>query len=112
MIELCFDYLPLQWVWVFIFFHCEGFFCLQDVQDIFEGTDQRSCVVNISWLRYANSISAVSENVIFHLQRQKLQPLSYWRENDDIKCITIVHDFQHVGILFLLLVFFFCFILI
>ena len=40
-------------VCVFIFFHCEGFFRLQDVQDILEGMDQRSCVVNISWLRYA-----------------------------------------------------------
>ena len=38
---------------VFIFFHREGFFRLQNVQDILEGTDQRSCVVNISWLRYA-----------------------------------------------------------
>ena len=35
-------------VCVFIFFHREGFFRLQDVQDILEGTDQRSCVVNIS----------------------------------------------------------------
>ena len=40
-------------VCVFILFHREGFFRLQDVQDIPEGTDQRSCVVNISWLRYA-----------------------------------------------------------
>ena len=35
-------------VCVYIFFHREGFFRLQDVQDIPEGTDQRSCVVNIS----------------------------------------------------------------
>ena len=40
-------------VHVFIFFHREGFFRLQNFQDILEGTDQRSCVVNISWLRYA-----------------------------------------------------------
>ena len=40
-------------VCVFIFFHREGFFRLQDVQDILEGMDQRSCVVNISWLCYA-----------------------------------------------------------
>ena len=38
---------------VFIFFHREGFFRLQDVQGILEGTDQRSCVVNISWVLYA-----------------------------------------------------------
>ena len=35
-------------VCVIIFFHCEGFFRLQNVQNILEGTDQRSCVVNIS----------------------------------------------------------------
>ena len=33
---------------VVIFFHREGFFRLQDVQDILEPTDQQSCVVNIS----------------------------------------------------------------
>ena len=33
---------------VFIFFYREGFFRLQNVQDILQGTDQRSCVVNIS----------------------------------------------------------------
>ena len=37
-------------VCVFIFFHREGFFRLQDVQGILEGTNQRSCVVNISWV--------------------------------------------------------------
>ena len=37
-------------VYVCVFFHCEGFFRLQDFQDILEGTDQRSCVVNISWV--------------------------------------------------------------
>ena len=31
-----------------------------------------------------SSIIAVSENVIFHLQRRKLQPLYYWRENNMI----------------------------
>ena len=40
-------------VCVFIFFHSEGFFGLQNVQDILQGTDQRSSVVNICWLRYA-----------------------------------------------------------
>ena len=38
---------------LFIFFHRGGFFRLQNVLDILEGTNQRSCVVNISWLRYA-----------------------------------------------------------
>ena len=40
-------------VCVCVFFHREGFFRLQNAQDIIEGTDQQSCVVNISWLRYA-----------------------------------------------------------
>ena len=65
-------------VCVFIFFHREGFFCLQDVQDIPEGTDQRSCVVNISWVL---SAICVSENVIFHPLIRKLQATAYWREN-------------------------------
>ena len=69
---------------VFIFFHHEGFFRLQNVQDILEGTDQRSCVVNICWLRYSKFHHRRTENVIFHLQRRKLQPFSYWRENDMI----------------------------
>ena len=34
-------------VCVFIFFHREGFFRLQDVCNILDGPDQRSCVVNI-----------------------------------------------------------------
>ena len=38
---------------VFPFFHREGFFRLQNVQDILEGNDQRSCVVNISCVLYA-----------------------------------------------------------
>ena len=40
-------------VFVFIFLHREDFFRLQNVQDILEGTDQRSCVVNISCVPYA-----------------------------------------------------------
>ena len=40
-------------VCVLVFFHREGFLSLQNVQDILEGTDQRSCVVNISSVPYA-----------------------------------------------------------
>ena len=57
---------------VCIFFHREGFFRLQDIQGILEGTDQQSCVVIISWVLSAKFIISVSENVIFHLQRRKL----------------------------------------
>ena len=39
-------------VCVFIFFHCEGFPRLQNVQHILEGMDQRLRVVNISWMPY------------------------------------------------------------
>ena len=38
---------------VFIFSHREDFFRLKDVQGILEGADQRSCVVNVSWVLYA-----------------------------------------------------------
>ena len=42
----------LMRVCVFIFFHREDFFRLQHVAGILEGTDQRSCFVNISWVLY------------------------------------------------------------
>ena len=36
------------WGCVCVFFHRVGFFRLHDVKDLLGGTDQRSCVVNIS----------------------------------------------------------------
>ena len=41
------------WVCMCAFFHRDSFFRLQIVQDIFEGTDQQFCVVNISCMLYA-----------------------------------------------------------
>ena len=38
------------------------------------GTDQRTCVVNISQGASVKFFISISENVIFHLQRRKLQP--------------------------------------
>ena len=42
--------LKCVYVFVFILFHREGFFRLQNVQDILVGADQRSCIVNISFV--------------------------------------------------------------
>ena len=47
-------------------------------------SDQRSFVVSIFWVLLPSSFISVSESILFHLQRRKLQPLYYWRENDMI----------------------------
>ena len=71
-------------VCVFVFFRREGFFRVQDVQDILEGTDQQSCVVNISWLRYAKFHHRRIRKCHISPVKTKLQLLYYWRENDMI----------------------------
>ena len=47
-------------------------------------SDQRSFVLSIFWVLLPSSFIFVSESILFHLQRLKLQPLYYWRENDRI----------------------------
>ena len=47
-------------------------------------SDQRSFVASIFWVLLPSSFISVSESILFHLQRRKLQPLYYWRENDMI----------------------------
>ena len=65
------------YVYVFIFFHRERKTYLRvRINDL------------VLWILVGcflpSSIISVSENVIFHLQRRKLQPTAYWRENDMI----------------------------
>ena len=71
-------------VCVFIFFHCEGFFPLQNVEDMLEGTDQRSCVVNISWLHYAKFHHLGIWKGLISPPKTKTPAQPYWRENDVI----------------------------
>ena len=47
-------------------------------------SDQRSFVVSIFWALLPTSFISISGSILFHLQRRKLQPFSYWRENDMI----------------------------
>ena len=47
-------------------------------------SDQRSFVVSIFWVLLPSSFISISESILFHLQRRKLQPTAYWRENDMI----------------------------
>ena len=47
-------------------------------------SDQRSFVVSIFWVLLPSSFISISESILFHLQRRKLQPSAYWRENDMI----------------------------
>ena len=46
--------------------------------------DQRSFVVSIFWVLLRSSFISISESILFHPQRRKLQPTAYWRENDMI----------------------------
>ena len=47
-------------------------------------SDQRSFVVSIFWVLLPSSFISISESILFHLQRRKLQPTAYWRENNMI----------------------------
>ena len=40
-------------------------------------SDQRSFVVSIFWVLLPSSFISISESILFHLQRRKLQPFSY-----------------------------------
>ena len=71
-------------VCVFILFHLlvsSG--CTTSVIYV-RSSDQRSFVVSIFWVLLPSSFISISESILFHLQRRKLQPFSYWRENDMI----------------------------
>ena len=46
------------------------------------GSDQRSFVVDILWVLLPSPIISVSEPILFHLRRRKLQPAPDWRENE------------------------------
>ena len=75
-------------VCVFIFFHREGFFRLQNVQDILEGTDQRSCVVNISKVLYAIPSSPYLKMSYFTSKDENSSPYLLERKRYDKMCST------------------------
>ena len=78
------EILRLFVVCVFILFHLlvsSG--CTTSVIYV-RSSDQRSFVASIFWVLLPSSFISVSESILFHLQRRKLQPLYYWRENDMI----------------------------
>ena len=54
-----------------------GFFRLQDVCDILEMFGSMIFCCEHCWGLLPSSCISVSENVIFHLQRRKLQPATY-----------------------------------
>ena len=71
-------------VCVFMLFHLlVSFGCTTSVIYV-RSSDQRSFVVSIFWVLLPSSFISISESILFHLQRRKLQPFSYWRENDMI----------------------------
>ena len=78
------EILRLFVVCVFILFHLlvsSG--CTTPVIYV-RSSDQRSFVASIFWVLLPSSFISVSESILFHLQRRKLQPTAYWRENDMI----------------------------
>ena len=73
-----------QYVCMFMLFHLlvsSG--CTTSVIYV-RSSDQRSFVVSIFWLLLPSFFISISESILFHLQRRKLQLFSYWRENDMI----------------------------
>ena len=60
-------------------------------------SDQRSFVVSIFWVLLPSSFISISESILFHLQRRKLQPTAYWRENDMI-CLESVEKMIYIDI--------------
>ena len=68
-------------VCVFIFLHREGFFRLQDVQDILERDGSTIlCCEYLSGCFLPSSFISISESIIFHLQRRNSNPPKNWRE--------------------------------
>ena len=61
-------------------------------------SDQRSFVVSIFWVLPPISFISISESILFHLQRRKLQPTAYWRENDMIQCLKSVEKMIYIDI--------------
>ena len=71
-------------VLVFMLFHLlVSYGCTTSVIYM-RSSDQWSFVVSIFWVFLPSSFISISESILFHLQRRKLQPTAYWRENDMI----------------------------
>ena len=49
------------------------------------------------WVLLPSSFISLSESILFHLQRRKLQPTAYWRENDMI-CLESVEKMIYIDI--------------
>ena len=71
-------------VCVFMFFHLLVSSSGTTSVIYLRSSDQQSFVVSIFWVLLPSSFISVSESILFHLQRRKLQLLYYWRENDMI----------------------------
>ena len=74
-------------VCVFILFHREGFFRLQDVDTCLRGTDQRCYVVSIIRCASAKFLHLSIRKCHISPPKTKLQEATNWRENEcDINC--------------------------
>ena len=90
-------------VCVFLFFHREGFFCLQNVQDILEGTDQRSCVVNISWCSQCVVAAHTPGTINIEADKQSraLEDATEWKLNPTLlhKMLKILEKQTYISLL-------------
>ena len=57
-----------------------GFFRLHDICDIREKFGSTIFCCEHFWVLLPGSFISISESILFHLQRRKLQPTAYWRE--------------------------------
>ena len=74
-----------------------GFFRLHDICDIREKFGSTIFCCEHFWVLLPGSFISISESILFHLQRRKLQPTAYWRENDMI-CLESVEKMIYIDI--------------
>ena len=75
-----------------------GFFRLHDICDIREKFGSTIFCCGYFWALLPSSFISISESILFHLQRRKLQPTAYWRENDMIQCLESVEKMIYIDI--------------
>ena len=74
-----------------------GFFRLHDMCDIREKFGSTIFCCEYFSVLLPSSFISISESILFHLQRRKLQPTAYWRENDMI-CLESVEKMIYIDI--------------
>ena len=83
--SICFLYFLVRFLCVWVYtLPPVGFFRLRDIRDIREKFGSTIFCCEYFWVLLPSSFISISESILFHLQRRKLQPTAHWRENDMI----------------------------